>query len=446
MKHFLLFALLFSAGMVFAGNFEADCKKVEKWISETYPQRSLSRRMQENNLRRLRKSGDSAALHRQFPKAFGEEWISELETAKAQGITFSDDNKTLLKCPENVTSVVIPSCVTTIGDQAFNGCSNLTSVSIPDSVTTIGIWAFVFCSNLTSVSIPDSVTTIGEGAFFGCSNLTSVSIPDSVTTIGDLAFSECSNLTSVSIPDSVTTIGDGAFFGVESVKLSKNNPVFMIDEFGALLDVENNKLLYLPSNTKGKYTIPDGVTTIGIGVFSFCSNLTSVSIPDSVTTIGIGAFGMCSNLTSVSIPDSVTTIGDGAFIGVKSVKLSKNNPVFMIDEFGALLDVENNKLLYLPSNTEGKYTIPDGVTTIGALAFWMCSNLTSISIPGSVTTIENRAFLGCSNLTSVSIPDSVTTIGDLAFLGCSNLTSVSIPSNCNVGSLAFPDNCKVIRK
>ena len=321
MKHLLLFALLFSAGMVFAGNFEADCKKVEKWISETYPQRSLSRRMQENNLRRLRKSGDSAALHRQFPKAFGEEWISELKTAKAQGITFSDDNKTLLKCPPNVTSVVIPSCVTTIGDQAFNGCSNLTSVSIPDSVTTIGIWAFVFCSNLTSVSIPDSVTTIG-----------------------------------------------------------------------------------------------------------------------------IGAFGVCSNLTSVSIPDSVTTIGDGAFIGVKSVKLSKNNPVFMIDEFGALLDVENNKLLYLPSNTEGKYTIPDGVTTIGALAFWMCSNLTSISIPGSVTTIENRAFLGCSNLTSVSIPDSVTTIGDLAFLGCSNLTSVSIPSNCNVGSLAFPDNCKVIRK
>ena len=367
MKHLLLFALLFSAGMVFAGNFEADCKKVEKWISETYPQRSLSRRMQENNLRRIRKSGDSAALHRQFPKAFGEEWISELKTAKAQGITFSDDNKTLLKCPRNVTSVVIPSCVTTIGDQAFNGCENLTSVSIPDSVTTIGDRAFNGCSNLTSVSIPDSVTTIGDGAFYGCSNLTSVSIPDSVTTIGD-------------------------------------------------------------------------------GAFGLCSNLTSVSIPDSVTTIGDWAFEECSNLTSVSIPDSVTTIGKGAFIGVKSVKLSQNNPVFMIDEFGALLDVENNKLLYLPSNTKGKYTIPDGVTTIGDGAFSECSNLTSVSIPDSVTTIGDWAFWRCSNLTSVSIPYSVTTIGDGAFWRCSNLTSVSIPSDCKVALQAFPYNCKVIRK
>ena len=147
MKHLLLFALLFSAGMVFAGNFEADCKKVEKWISETYQQGSLSRRMQENNLRRLRKSGDSAALHRQFPKAFEKE-ISELKTAKAQGITFSDDNKTLLTCPPNVTSVVIPSCVTTIGDLAFEGCSNLTSVSIPSNC------------NVSSLAFPDNCKVI----------------------------------------------------------------------------------------------------------------------------------------------------------------------------------------------------------------------------------------------------------------------------------------------
>ena len=98
--------------------------------------------------------------------------------------------------------------VTTIGYEAFRGCSNLTSVTIPDSVTTIGVYAFAYCSSLASVTIPDSVTTIGDFAFYKCSSLTSVTIPDSVTTIGNLAFDSCSSLTSVyckaTTPPSVT--------------------------------------------------------------------------------------------------------------------------------------------------------------------------------------------------------------------------------------------------
>ena len=73
-----------------------------------------------------------------------------------------------------------------------------------------------------------------------------------------------------------------------------------------------------------------------------------------------------------------------------------------------------------------KVVIKDGVTSIGNIAFWGCSGLTSVTIPNSVTSIGESAFYGCSGLTSVTIPNSVTSIGGSAFSGCSGLTSLTI--------------------
>ena len=63
-----------------------------------------------------------------------------------------------------VTSVKIPSGVTSIGYDAFSGCSSLASITIPGSVTSIGGWAFDKCTSLASITIPDSVTSIGYRA------------------------------------------------------------------------------------------------------------------------------------------------------------------------------------------------------------------------------------------------------------------------------------------
>ncbi len=100
-----------------------------------------------------------------------------------------------------------------LGYAAFSDCSGLTSLTIPSSVTSIGEYAFYGCSGLTSLTIPSSVTSIGESAFYGCSGLTSLTIPSSVTSIGYCAFLGCSGLTSLTIPSSVTSIGWGAFCG-----------------------------------------------------------------------------------------------------------------------------------------------------------------------------------------------------------------------------------------
>ena len=83
-------------------------------------------------------------------------------------------------------------------------------------------------------------------------------------------------------------------------------------------------------------------------------------------------------------------------------------------------------------------TIPNSVTSIGGGAFSECSGLTSITIPNSVTSIGDYAFSSCSGLTSVTIPNSVTSIGWNAFFGCSGITSITIPNSVtSIGNYAF---------
>ena len=151
-------------------------------------------------------------------------------------------------------SVVIPSSVKYIGENAFLSCEKLdsvyitdiakwcniefgnsyanplsfaesfylnnelaTDIVIPDGVEFIGDYAFLDYERLTSVVIPDSVEFIGDMAFFDCDNLTRVVIPDSIISIGERAFEDCGRLRSVVISSSVEFISPNAFYGCSSL-------------------------------------------------------------------------------------------------------------------------------------------------------------------------------------------------------------------------------------
>lgn len=180
----------------------------------------------------------------------------------------------------------------------------------------------------------------------------------------------------------------------------------------------------------------DGYKITNIANFAFCAmmnpkyyNLTSVEITDGITSIGQGAFSGCTNLSCISVPDSVTEIGDNAF----------ENTGWYHNLDDGVVYVGNIVYKYkgeMPENTS--IEIKDGVTSISARTFINCKNLVNIAIPDSVKYIGDGAFGGCCNLNNITIPEGVTDIGDYAFCDCINLASINLPDSiANVGTCAF---------
>ncbi|NLT21214.1 MAG: leucine-rich repeat protein [Syntrophomonadaceae bacterium] len=110
----------------------------------------------------------------------------------------------------NLKSVVFPSGLTSIGNNAFRG-AGLTSLTFPAAVKTIDYNAFEKCTSLKSISIPGTLTNVGSGVFQDCTGLTSVSMVNGVQTIGIDAFNGCSSLKGIHLPSTVQTIEKGAF-------------------------------------------------------------------------------------------------------------------------------------------------------------------------------------------------------------------------------------------
>ena len=108
-----------------------------------------------------------------------------------------------------MTSITIPSSVTSLGDACFSDCIGLTSITIPSSVTSLGGVCFRDCIGLTSITIPSSVTSLGDGCLHQCSSLTSITIPSSVTSLGSDCFHLCSGLETFyfkgKVPESAST-------------------------------------------------------------------------------------------------------------------------------------------------------------------------------------------------------------------------------------------------
>ena len=188
---------------------------------------------------------------------------------------------------QEITTLEIPTSVTSIGNHAFYCCNGLTSIDFPSNLSSIGDWAFSNCSGLTSVDLPSCITKMGEYVFNNCENLSNVNLPSGITTISTGAFSYCSNLKYIELPAGITSIGDDAFVNCSNLQ---------------------------------NINLPSGITTIGSGAFWDCSNLTNVILPSVLTSIGDIAFVNCSNLANVTLSSNITSIGRSAFSDCKSLK------------------------------------------------------------------------------------------------------------------------------
>ena len=215
---------------------------------------------------------------------------------------------------------VIPDNVTSLGENAFRGCTGLKNITIPGNVTKIGNNAFGSCTNLTNITVAENnpvyyndgnclIERESKELVLGCQ--TSV-IPDGVTSIRGDAFIGCTNLTSITIPGSMTYIENSAFFycsGLTSINVDTTNSTYY-SEGNCIIEKNTNRLI-IGCKTS---IIPEGVAEIFQNAFHGRTDLTSITLPVGVTSIRTLAFCWCTDLTSITIPDSVTRI-DVPFTG-----------------------------------------------------------------------------------------------------------------------------------
>ena len=369
--------------------------------------------------------------------------------------------------------ITIGKNVKSVGEQAFYGCNNISTLTIAcknignwfgdcktkvtdvwlgNEVEEIGNSAFEGFSALSTLTLPASIRSIGDAAFAKCANLGSIELPENVMLIGDNAFSGCIALTSFNMPNELTSIGKSAFYGCSGLRLiTIPSKVMSIGEgaFGLCSELStvilNSDVIisksYSASNSVSSlfgpqvraYVIGDNITSIGANSFGNCNNLSSVTISHSVKSIGMDAFSGCVNLEKVVVED-LSAWCNIAFAGMNS------NPITFAHH------------LLVGGEEVSELLIPNGVSTINNYAFAGCVGLTSVTIPSGVTNVGAEAFSGCNRLNSVHITDlqawcsilfansasNPLTYAHRLFLNEEEMTELTIPESVSsIGNYAF---------
>ena len=274
--------------------------------------------------------------------------------------------------------------------------------------------------DIVSIVIPSTVRTIGDNAFHGYSSIETISIPDGVTTIGNKAFMHCSSLKEITLPASVKEIGESAF---ENCKALKS---FIADKT-AITEIKARTFAYYNDYFDNGYSVlkicllPPSLTSIGESAFGNCKRLENIAIPDKVATIEKEAFKGCFSLKEITLPASVKSIGESAFEGCKALA-SFNGGETAITEIKArtfynCTSLENGSFpltIKIIGNQAFSHSGIPGflfdsnaqLVSIGFGAFEYCSKLKEIIFPLALKSIANNVFEGCTALNSVTFADT----------------------------------------
>lgn len=381
---------------------------------------------------------------------------------------------------KGITSLTLPSTLTTIGANAFANNTGLASITIPESVTGIGAFAFSGCTSLAEVKFDGKAKpTIDANAFQGTkagikfichidleeyyqTALAAYLLPSgtgTMETTGTPMFSFVDDGTgagyvlskyvgteaNITVPATykgkpVTGIGDEAFSKIGSGKDTTTQSIILPASirtigrwaFGALQNMQS-------------ITLNEGLESIGSYAFQYCNSLTDIIIPQSVTTIEEDAIPMCDKLVNITVaPDNANYMDIDGVLFSKDGKTLINYPcgrpatTYTVPNGTVAIAPRAFKLYYAQTATHPLVTVtfPDTLESVGNGAFFQ-SGITSVSLRSNLNYGEH-AFDLCTRLSTVVVEEGVISIPNDLFYGCEGIKSLTLPTTLRtIGARAF---------
>ena len=267
-------------------------------------------------------SVDLGGLETLQSRTFG--YCISLKTIDLSGVTMVNDS--VFRNCTSLETVVLGNQTTSVGYNAFYGCTELSSINL-DKLTVIDGGAFAGCTGLTSVNIP-LVWSIGQEAFAGCSNLETVTFGRNVT-VSKKAFKDCTKLATINT-EKMDSVNEGVFTSctsLQSVVLGSDIKTVGVEAFSQCsaltsINLENTKVIeeraFSGCSSLDNIDLSN-CTMIKNEAFKDCEGLTAVDLSSIESNLNSSAFSGCTGLTSVVFPDEPLAVNDYAFDGCTSL-------------------------------------------------------------------------------------------------------------------------------
>ncbi|EAY20894.1 surface antigen BspA-like [Trichomonas vaginalis G3] len=379
-----------------------------------------------------------------------------------------------------------------IGQYAFSKCSLVSSFLLPEGLKTISKYALSYLS-ITSINIPSTVSTIDDFAISYCYSLSSVTFSEGsqLRMLGANAFSYAA-IVSFTVPENLAEFHGLVFSNVLTMKTirahSKNR--YLFDDTKAIYNAARTHIIYCASNIGETYEIdpnvyyinrgcfassrlssiiiPDSVNITGTYVFYGTTNLkqitlpkslkkienncfegsglTSIVIPDGVEEIGNNAFSNCKYLTSITLPKTLKSLGGNALPSNPGIIISSISNEYIYFDNYYVIYIDHNQSISQYLGTSSEIVLLSSVKTIKSNAFQNKQNLVAVRFEGesNLETIEIRAFSGCSKLNTFTFGSKIKYIGELAFDNTQLTGDFKFQQNLEtIEKKAFNENTKI---